>query len=233
MDLPVIGSHCTLSTCHDLDLLPVTCTSCTKLFCRFHVSRDAHACPVNLNNNVHPASSHKLARCALEPCSKPSLEAFLGSAANQTDRSPAICIRCRRAFCARQVGRCQISLDCLTCPLISHRYPESHSCPSPEPDEAVGNTAARQLLERHFPSTSSAPKTARVARATTDPKKIAQLRKVELITLRHRAVPADPKDNHKSTPIPLDQRLHVKVQFDTVRPTLERSFWLRKVILVL
>src|SRR5882762_1850228 len=102
MDLPFIGSHCALSTCNDLDLLPIRC-QCDLLFCRHHITPEAHHCsvdPVSLN----PAAGvpvAKLQRCAAEKCTKPSLESFVAS--DETGRSPATCSSCYQAFCARSV----------------------------------------------------------------------------------------------------------------------------------
>jgi hypothetical protein len=61
----------------------------------------------------------------------------------------------------------------------------------------------------------------------TDPKKLAQFLKVELMKMRHRAVPADPKDKPGS--IGIDQRLHVKVHCKGDHEPVEKIFWFRKV----
>jgi len=61
---------------------------------------------------------------------------------------------------------------------------------------------------------------------TKDPKKLAQLQKVELMKMRHRAVPGDPRD--KTASVALDQRLHVRVTLDN--SDQEKVFWFRKSI---
>jgi hypothetical protein len=61
----------------------------------------------------------------------------------------------------------------------------------------------------------------------TDPKKLAQLQKVELMRMRHRAMPADPKDKPGS--VGVDQRLHVKVSRRGGPEGIEKIFWFRKV----
>lgn len=54
------------------------------------------------------------------------------------------------------------------------------------------------------------------------------MQRVELIKMRHRAVPGDPKD--KLSPVLLDQRLHVKVKLDIEKyASREGIFWFRKV----
>ena len=61
----------------------------------------------------------------------------------------------------------------------------------------------------------------------TDPKKLAQLQKVELMRMRHRAVPADPKDKPGS--VGVDQRLHVKARWRGDLNGIEKVLWFRKV----
>ena len=61
----------------------------------------------------------------------------------------------------------------------------------------------------------------------TDPKKRAQLQQVELMRMRHRAVPADPKDKPGS--VGVDQRLHVKASCRGESEGVEKIFWFRKV----
>lgn len=54
------------------------------------------------------------------------------------------------------------------------------------------------------------------------------MQKVELMKMRHRAVPGDPKD--KPSSVLVDQRLHVKVKLDVEKyASKEGVFWFRKV----
>jgi rRNA processing protein Krr1/Pno1 len=57
----------------------------------------------------------------------------------------------------------------------------------------------------------------------TDPAKLAVYRKVEVMKMRHKAIALDPKD--KSASPSLDQRVHIKVQYDEQ----SKAFWVRKV----
>ncbi|EIM90521.1 uncharacterized protein STEHIDRAFT_51503 [Stereum hirsutum FP-91666 SS1] len=210
MDLPLIGAHCSLSSCNELDLLPIRCL-CDKQYCRKHFLPDDHACPINLTATPQPALD-KLQRCASVNCKKPSLEAFVRS--SDTNRVPALCPRCNLAYCA------------------SHREPSSHSCPVPLIENPAKNEAAHALLTKHFQvagrtGSSSASNTAPKKRPT-DPKKLAQLQKIELMQMRHRAVPGDPKD--KPDTILIDQRLHVKIKDEVDAKGKDRVFWFRKTI---
>lgn len=109
----------------------------------------------------------------------------------------------------------------------SHRYPDSHTC-SPHVQPIIGpprSENARAIFAKHFspPSGTSKRQTLRT-KISTNPAKLAQLHKIELIKLRHRALPGDPKD--KSVSVPPDQRLHIKVAHT------DKAFWFRKVCLI-
>ncbi|KAJ7470501.1 hypothetical protein FB451DRAFT_339166 [Mycena latifolia] len=210
MSMLEIGSKCSYAHCKEIDFLPIFC-KCQLYFCRAHSSADAHSCIAYTNTPNTPSESLPLAgfslqRCAVDKCTKPSLEAF--SASDTEGRTPATCPRCQASFCAE------------------HRHPKSHSCqvtPSVEPK----NEAARALLAKNFPSTSKA-KTAAAQRAPkipTDPAKLAQYQKIELMKMRHRAVPVDSKD--KLSPLHQDDRLHFKVACDD---KTEKIFWARKTL---
>jgi len=93
------------------------------------------------------------------------------------------------------------------------------------------NEAAHALLAKHFPSKQStvppAKTTSRTATVSTNPKKTAQMRQVELMKMRHHAQPADPKD--KGSAVPISERLHLKVRVEGINPS-ERIIWFRKTI---
>lgn len=100
--LPSIGAHCAVSSCNINDFLPIRCR-CDKLFCKDHIFPDTHEC--SLINRFTPGSSAAvspaLKRCALEKCTKPSLEAFFPDTESATaSRSPAVCPQCHLSFCA-------------------------------------------------------------------------------------------------------------------------------------
>ena len=40
----LIGQHCSISTCNQLDFLPFTCRYCNKVFCRHHKDITSHQC---------------------------------------------------------------------------------------------------------------------------------------------------------------------------------------------
>ncbi|KIJ47279.1 hypothetical protein M422DRAFT_249127 [Sphaerobolus stellatus SS14] len=102
-------------------------------------------------------------------------------------------------------------------------------------------TDARRLLEKNFPSTSSKPPSSAIPKLKpkklpTDPKKLARLRAVELIKMRHHAIPADPRDKNVSM-VPserVDLKIQVKIQNGSgssgATDGQEKSFWLRRTV---
>ncbi|KAK0210474.1 hypothetical protein DFS33DRAFT_1293432 [Desarmillaria ectypa] len=197
-----IGRQCSLSSCSQIDFLPIKCC-CNLFFCKEHIIPDAHGCRLAstallVNDSILP----KVQRCAAPNCSKPSLDAF-------SAQGSAACARCSQLFCA------------------DHRYPEAHSCsPASASESTLRNAAAEALIAKHFPATSRTS-SRRTPKVPTDPVKLAQYQKVELMKMRHRAIPADPKD--KPTSVSIEDRLHIKLQVNDNGQ--EKIFWLRKSIM--
>ncbi|KAF9228546.1 hypothetical protein BS17DRAFT_724124 [Gyrodon lividus] len=218
MDLDPIGKHCALRTCNKLDFLPIRC-NCLMWFCKLHMSPDHHDCSaMRQSSQSSPSSTAVRAKCAFLCCSKPSLYSVaratdLSREGEQSNAVAACCPGCELPFC------------------VDHRHQKSHLCTgsSPTKDE-VKNEAARVILSQNFPptltSTSHTPVVVRrPARLPTDPKKLAQLQKVNLMKMRHKAVPGHPEDKG----IAVDQRLHVNVRSELRgRPPRDIILWFRK-----
>ncbi|KAH8102830.1 hypothetical protein BXZ70DRAFT_1006023 [Cristinia sonorae] len=214
MDVPAIGAHCSLSSCNLNDFLPIKC-KCGHLFCKDHIFAEAHSCTAAVSRGQSASEtvpSEKLQRCALETCKKPSLEAFVSSStrADSEGRSAALCSGCSKAFCA------------------DHREQIAHACVPLKKDDGASSTKnakARELLNKHFaspPSSSTNAKTSSMK--VTDPKKLAQIKQVQLLKMRHKAKPGDPRD--KPSSVAIDQRLHLQVTKEN-EPT-PTPFWFRK-----
>ncbi|KAG9318368.1 hypothetical protein JVU11DRAFT_458 [Chiua virens] len=117
---------------------------------------------------------------------------------------------------------------------------QSHSCAGLDigKDNVKKHEAARVLLAEKFlapgAQMSHSPVVARQLTKKslpTDPRKLAQLQRVNLMKLRHKAVPGDPKD--RNSVVPVDQRLHVVVQAEIVGQSgKEVVMWFRKVMWV-
>lgn len=101
----------------------------------------------------------------------------------------------------------------------------------PLTENPAKNEAAHALLTKHFQvagrTGSSSASNPTPKKRPTDPRKLAQLQKIELMQMRHRAVPGDPKDKPDS--ILIDQRLHVKIKDEVDAKGKDRVFWFRKV----
>ncbi|KAH9922429.1 uncharacterized protein B0H18DRAFT_519072 [Fomitopsis serialis] len=214
--LPAIGAHCALSSCNLNDFLPIRC-ACDRLFCRDHVAPDRHGCPVAAERMASVGEARTtLARekCAKDGCGRPSLDSAVRDeeGRGQESRTPAVCGRCGRCFCAY------------------HRDPSSHSCSPITPNPPPKNQAARDLLVKNFPTTSSsASKPAARAKKPVN-------KQNALMQMRRRAQPADPKDDRPSVNVPVGERLHVEVEVEVeegLRNTgsaagTQNVYWFRK-----
>jgi hypothetical protein len=120
-----------------------------------------------------------------------------------------------KSFCAECVSLAGTFVLCIhsTCP--SHRHPETHNCPSQPIDAIPSKSQSSAVIQKSSRLRSAKP--------PTDPAKLLQWRKMEVMKMRHRAVCGDPKD--KTASLPPDQRLHVKIHFQDA----DKVFWFRKV----
>ncbi|KAF9451226.1 hypothetical protein P691DRAFT_663715 [Macrolepiota fuliginosa MF-IS2] len=197
-----IGAQCSVPSCSVQDFLPIFCPSCSQYFCQDHVHSDLHSCPTPTPPAQSDTQHDKLQRCALDNCNKLSLDAY-----NET--TAAACPTCKRSFCAH------------------HRHPISHKCTSTttlsQAPASTKNEKARALLAKVSSSSTAKAPFRRSTKLPTDPAKLAAYRKVEVMKMRHKSVPLDPKDMAASPP--LDQRLYIKVK----QGDKEKVFWTRKV----
>ncbi|KAG7092223.1 hypothetical protein E1B28_008590 [Marasmius oreades] len=192
-----IGRQC--AVCPQVDFLPIRC-DCEKYFCKDHITPDAHACPA-IAHKAQVDFDAKLQRCHLELCKKPSLKL--------SSDSSVCCPHCAQNFC------------------VEHRHPSTHNC-TVLPPVLPKNEAARTLLAKHFPSTSS--QKSRTSPSLNNPTKAndaksAQLRKLNAMKMRHKAIPVDPQE--KAT-VPVEQRRFVKAKLEEAGE--EKVFWTRKTI---
>ena len=122
-------------------------------------------------------------------------------------------------------------LRCILYSIFRHRHSTSHSCPVQETEPPLDNDMVQALLAAKFPSAlKKIPVSLPSQRTPTNPKKIAQFQKVQLMKMRHHAEPGDLKDSARS--VPLNQRLHVTVKTHD-NPVQEKTFWFHKVSEVL
>ncbi|KAJ7580994.1 hypothetical protein C8J56DRAFT_253967 [Mycena floridula] len=202
MSLLQVGAQCSLSSCAEVDFLPVNCFACASYYCRNHYLQADHACPSLSSPKSDTRPAEKLERCAIDDCTRPSLSSYT------VRKSSANCPRCLASFCAH------------------HRHPISHSCPIPEPDTSIRNETARALLAKNFPATEKPAVAPRIVKIPTDPVQLANYHKVQLIKMRQTAKPLDPKDT--SVSVPISMRHHFKTKFPDGES--EKVFWIKKTV---
>ncbi|KAI0022123.1 AN1-like zinc finger protein [Xylariomycetidae sp. FL0641] len=121
-DATLIGKHCQLEYCNQLDFLPFFCQSCKKTFCLDHRTEDAHKC-ANAGAWAERRRQAALARPAAgegvrmrdlvgeKPCAADGCKTTVGTAL-----APGVhCAGCNRDYCLR------------------HRLGEEHDCASKAP----------------------------------------------------------------------------------------------------
>ena len=111
--------------------------------------------------------------------------------------------------------------------LDSHRHASEHLCSSLTIEKPVQNEVARAVLVKNFSSTESTSKPIpiRPSSTTKNPAKLAQIKKVELMKMKHQAVPGDPKASSSK----LEERLYIRVFVDG--SSNSKVFWLPQNIL--
>jgi predicted nucleic acid binding AN1-type Zn finger protein len=167
---------------------------CEGIYCSQHISPDRHDCPI-LKASI--ASDLPTFEDQLRRCDVDGCKKLsLRSASSNANET---CAACSKSFC------------------VEHRHPESHQCPSVcKPESAATETDKKLPMPVYIPKKFKKP--------PTDPAKLAQWRKLEVMKMRHKASPGDPKDKNSS--LPPDQRLHIKLfAGDT-----DHIFWFRRTI---
>ncbi|KAG9040721.1 hypothetical protein FS837_000268 [Tulasnella sp. UAMH 9824] len=228
-----VGKTCSKLHCGTQDFLPIKCNSCQQTFCREHISiGTGHECQ---GAPQATGAEQWVARqkCELKGCEKPSLDsaANVGSSDAVSERVPAVCDACGGAFCVRE--------------------PKSHSC---IPTTAVAtedkNAKAKALLAKAFPAskTASSAESAPSGSVTSgtvpnpdptsspkpkDPAREARLRKVEVMKMRHQAVPVEAQFARSGATLPpVDKRRFFKARYagggETTTTGSVVAYWVSK-----
>jgi hypothetical protein len=102
-DLNSIGKHCSLSSCNQLDFLPVKCDLCLNFYCKEHFSLTGHNCSKyepalvqSESNNFQPKASFYT--CSFDDC-------------NQREVVQVQCEKCHKNYCVRH--RFQVDHKCI------------------------------------------------------------------------------------------------------------------------
>ncbi|KAG8835365.1 hypothetical protein FRC17_003848 [Serendipita sp. 399] len=108
--------------------------------------------------------------------------------------------------------------------MASHRHASTHNCPKAAPAEvkiSKSKQLAAQAIAQVKASSSSAQKS---TSAPQNSAKSAKLRQIELMKMRRKAEPANPRDG---TDLPMEERIYVKVIFESK----EKILWVKNDII--
>ncbi|RYO84156.1 hypothetical protein DL766_009753 [Monosporascus sp. MC13-8B] len=145
-DPTLVGKHCQLEYCNQLDFLPFFCQSCKKTFCLDHRTEDAHQCA----NRGAWAERRRQAQLA-----RPSA----GEGRRLRDRDLATQKPCAADDCRTVIGTSLVpGVHCATCNrdyCLKHRLREEHDCASktpigarPSAGAAAAGSSARSALAK-------------------------------------------------------------------------------------
>ncbi|GAA6061734.1 hypothetical protein JCM10212_000467 [Sporobolomyces blumeae] len=215
-----VGTHCSLPACGSLDLLPIRCTACDHLYCRHHAQPSTHACPVDPERRTVEPHKDRRSRAEVDPSRRerdgPELRQLLpdpkrnklkhGSTVNdvlddakRTKQEIALATL-RRAIDAKKSASTTTS-DHGSNPATAH------SVTSPLTRTAIGSTSGS------IPATRS---------RKTNPT-------LELMKLKQRAKPADPRK--KDGDVPMPERIYLTVRSIEGRGRVEKGVkevWVHK-----
>lgn len=134
MEMPHLGTHCSESTCGQLDFLPMRCDACSEVFCTNHIRYLDHKCKSSYKKDI------QVPVCPL--CNKPvpvprgeSPDIKVGEHIDRDCQSdPAK--KKRKAYSNKcTVPKCKqkelVPLLCEKCRLnhcLRHRHPTDHNC---------------------------------------------------------------------------------------------------------
>ncbi|KAG8787939.1 hypothetical protein FRC15_007000 [Serendipita sp. 397] len=198
------GAHdqkCAFESCYTVDFLPISCNLCSKDFCTAHAFPDAHQCPSGDLPEASESSSsvNKRHKCAVPDCIT-STFSFLD--AEEGSNSGSRCSDCHSLFC------------------LTHRHQSTHACPK----AIIADTKvskSKQLAAQAIAQVKASSSTQRAAPSVHSPVKSAKLKQIELMKMRRKAEPANPRDG---SDLPMEERIYVKVTFESK----DKVLWIKK-----
>lgn len=149
---PTLGAHCAEEYCHQLDFLPFTCDSCSKVYCLEHRSYKAHECSkVNLKDNVVivcPTCTRTVKKVAGESeavtLKKHNFDGSCSSAGRPAPKARCPVPRCREELLVLNTYSCR---SCGSTVCLKHRYPTDHACTTMKNGKFLGALAKRSTSE--------------------------------------------------------------------------------------
>lgn len=155
MELPDVGKNCFLSTCKQLDFLPVKCDACANLFCKEHSTYDAHSCvigqskdrrvpvcplcsqPISMAANDNPdlkVNEHIENHCKSDLAKHKRSNRCKVKGCKERQLVPILCVTCKQNYCLR------------------HRHENDHECSakstSQSQNRAASSKARQAALDR-------------------------------------------------------------------------------------
>ncbi|PVF98857.1 hypothetical protein CPB86DRAFT_784298 [Serendipita vermifera] len=204
MSVSLPNKHCGFDGCYTVDFLPVTCNLCAKEFCGSHFTPDQHGCPSESTGSDHVESNqNQRIHCAFPGCLNSTPYFNIERQGQETVSPPNACPGCQKVFC------------------LTHRHTSHHECSGAPNAEPTGPSKSQLMAQQAIKNAKAAGGTVKVA-PTTNPAKAKKAAAVQLMVMRRKAEPANPRD--ATADVPVDQRLFVTV---THGPT-EKILWTRK-----
>lgn len=202
-DATLVGKHCQLDYCNQIDFLPFLCESCRKTFCQEHRTEDSHKCAnpgawarrrreAEMAKSGIGAGKELRYRVATKPCDSPACKTTIG-----TGRNPGVhCQTCRRDYCHE------------------HRLKEEHDCKALVP---IGARTGADMAEKTKGAFAKlrAWGTARrqeVNRALPKPKPTSAAQRMVAVNTLKKTAKGDDK-------LPVEKRvyLHVEAEAETAK----------------
>ncbi|XP_064405565.1 AN1-type zinc finger protein 2A-like [Halichondria panicea] len=176
MELPEVGSHCTVSSCNRLDFLPFECDACHKIFCKDHQTYNEHNCTEGLDKNVvvptcplcnQPVpvargddpnikvNQHIQQECRSDKANKLYTNKCSFPGCKKKELVPVTCNNCRQNFC------------------LKHRLETNHNCQGPQrsrgrPASNKANPSRSSGAVRSKPSASRNPQSTSLSQIGAD-----------------------------------------------------------------
>jgi len=127
MELPHIGKHC--AECNLLDMLPITCKACNKVFCKEHFEYSKHSCTKvgQLDKRV-PVCPLCNKPVPILPGQTPDEVVSRHIASGCNTKSTKTAFRCSFGKCKKKEW---IEVKCEKCQMnfcLLHRHPQDHNC---------------------------------------------------------------------------------------------------------
>ncbi|KAK3864736.1 hypothetical protein Pcinc_029596 [Petrolisthes cinctipes] len=124
MEFPDLGQQCQVSSCSQLDFLPIKCHFCGESYCQYHFLPQQHKC---IGENHQTRTTEVPESPGERVCGKKYLCEVKGCRGGEL--APVICPACTHNFC------------------LAHRHQVDHECSSYQPSENPMSQAAIKIQE--------------------------------------------------------------------------------------